>query len=92
MHNLTFSYFCILLYITALPVSDIASHDRYKARGYAGNGVSFYCGVPITTKNGHVIGVYTVTDDKPRNGLSAVELRFMADMAVIVAEHLGMDI
>ncbi len=72
----------------ALVISDIASHDRYKARGYAGNGVSFYCGVPITTKNGHVIGVYTVTDDKPRNGLSAVELRFMADMAVIVAEHL----
>ncbi|KAK5269291.1 hypothetical protein LTR99_006724 [Exophiala xenobiotica] len=72
----------------ALVISDIANHDRYKQRGYAGKGITFYCGVPITTKLGHVIGVYTVTDNKPRDGLSAVELNFMADMAVIVAEHL----
>ncbi|KIX03095.1 uncharacterized protein Z518_06645 [Rhinocladiella mackenziei CBS 650.93] len=45
-------------------------------------------GVPITTRLGHVIGVYTVTDDKPRAGLSPEELRFMADMAIIVVQHL----
>ncbi len=68
----------------ALVVPNIAEHDRYKARGYAGHGVSFYCGVPITTKFGHVIGAYTVSDDKPRDGLTPEELRFMVDMAVIV--------
>ncbi|KIV79285.1 hypothetical protein PV11_06853 [Exophiala sideris] len=72
----------------ALVVGDIAKDERYKARGYAGNGVSFYCGVPITTKMGYVIGAYTVTDDKPRDGLSPQQLRVMCDMAVIVAEHL----
>lgn len=72
----------------ALVIADITKHEKYKDRGYAGNGVSFYCGVPITTKQGYVIGVYTVSDDKPRDCLQADELRFMVDMAVIVAEHL----
>ncbi|EXJ67451.1 uncharacterized protein A1O5_09464 [Cladophialophora psammophila CBS 110553] len=72
----------------ALVVSDISAHENYKTRGYAGRGVSFYCGVPITTKLGHVIGVYTVTDDKPRHGLSATELHFLLDMSVIVIQHL----
>ncbi|KAI1629681.1 sensor histidine kinase/response regulator [Exophiala viscosa] len=72
----------------ALVVNDLAKDERYKTRGYAGNGVSFYCGVPITTSRGYVIGVYTVTDDKPRDGLSPEQLRVMCDMAVIVAEHL----
>jgi signal transduction histidine kinase/CheY-like chemotaxis protein len=72
----------------ALVVSDIAVHDSYKTRGYAGHGVNFYCGVPITTNHGHVIGVYTATDDKPRDGLSATELRFLVDMSAIVMQHL----
>ncbi|KIW65365.1 hypothetical protein PV04_07631 [Phialophora macrospora] len=72
----------------ALVVNDISVHDSYKTRGYAGHGVNFYCGVPITTNHGHVIGVYAATDDKPRDGLSATELRFLADMSVIVMQHL----
>lgn len=72
----------------ALVVGDIATHELYKERGYAGNGVSFYCGVPITTKLGYVIGAYTVTDDKPRDNISPEELKVMVDMAVIVTEHL----
>lgn len=72
----------------ALVVDDLALHDFYKTRNFAGHGVSFYCGVPITTKLGHVIGVYSVTDDKPRNGLSPDELRFLVDMSVIVVQHL----
>ncbi|EHY53530.1 hypothetical protein HRR83_003735 [Exophiala dermatitidis] len=72
----------------ALVVDDLAADERFKSRPYAGKGISFYCGVPITTKLGHVIGVYTVTDDKPRSGLSPDQLRFMTDMAVIVVQHL----
>lgn len=72
----------------ALIINDIAEHPIYKTRGYAGTGVNFYCGVPLKTRLGHVIGVYTVTDDKPRNGLSPDELHFMVDMATIVVEHL----
>lgn len=72
----------------ALIINDIAQHPVYKTRGYAGTGVSFYCGVPLKTRLGHVIGVYNVTDDKPRDGLSLDELRFMVDMSTIVMEHL----
>ncbi|EXJ56862.1 hypothetical protein A1O7_07206 [Cladophialophora yegresii CBS 114405] len=72
----------------ALVVSDIAAHESYKNRGYAGHGVNFYCGVPITTNHGQVIGVYTATDDKPRDRLSATELRFLVDMSAIVMQHL----
>ncbi|OAL36152.1 hypothetical protein AYO20_04566 [Fonsecaea nubica] len=72
----------------ALVVSDIATHEKYKTRGYAGRGVSFYCGVPITTQLGHVIGVYNVSDDKPRKGLTATELHFLLDMSAIVIQHL----
>lgn len=72
----------------ALIINDIAQHPVYKSRGYAGAGVSFYCGVPLKTRLGHVIGVYNVTDDKPRDGLSPDELRFMVDMSTIVIEHL----
>ncbi|OCT49011.1 sensor histidine kinase/response regulator [Cladophialophora carrionii] len=72
----------------ALVVSDIAVHESYKTRGYAGRGVNFYCGVPITTNHGQVIGVYTATDDKPRGSISATELRFLVDMSAIVMQHL----
>ena len=72
----------------ALIISDVATDPRYSSREYAGSGVSFYVGVPITTKSGHVIGVYNVTDDKPRDGISPDELRFMVDMANIVIQHL----
>ncbi|KIW47008.1 hypothetical protein, variant [Exophiala oligosperma] len=72
----------------ALVIGDMTKHEKYWTRGYAGNGVSFYCGVPITTRQGYVIGVYTVSDDEPRDRLQADELRFMVDMAVIVAQHL----
>ena len=72
----------------ALVVCDLATHDVYKTRSYAGKGVNFWCGVPITNNQGHVIGVYTVTDDQPRERLSATELRFLVDMSVIVMAHL----
>ena len=72
----------------ALVASDISAHEKYKSRGYAGHGVNFYCGVPITTNHGQVIGVYTVTDDKPRDSVSATELRFLVDMSCIVIQHL----
>lgn len=51
-------------------------------------GVRFYAGVPITTKAGYRIGVFAVSDDRPRDGLSAAELCFMEDISAAVMEHL----
>lgn len=51
-------------------------------------GVRFYAGVPITTKAGYRIGVFAVSDDRPRAGLTPVEVRFMEDISAAVMEHL----
>lgn len=72
----------------AFVIDDIAQDERFMHREYAGRGVSFYAGVPITTMSGFAVGVYTVTDDQLRPGLSAEELQFMQDMASIVGSHL----
>jgi hypothetical protein len=71
-------------------ISDCREDPRFADRDYVRGepGVRFYAGVPITTKSGYQIGVYAVSDEKPRDGLSANEVRFMEDVAVAVMEHL----
>ncbi|KAH6638707.1 hypothetical protein BKA67DRAFT_528952 [Truncatella angustata] len=77
--------------LAAFVVKDTFEDDRFKHRAYvtAERGVRFYAGVPIVTKQGHSIGVYGVSDTKPRpQGLTVDEILFMQDVAHIVAEHL----
>lgn len=75
----------------ALVVSDMRLDDRFKDKDYVRSdpGVLFYAGVPIKTKSGHRIGVYAVSDEKPRHGLTADELVFMEDVATAVMEHVS---
>jgi hypothetical protein len=75
---------------TALVIPDCREDPRFSFRDYVKSepGVRFYAGVPITTKAGHTIGVYAVSDDHPRDGLSAAEVRFLQDVAAAVMEHL----
>ncbi|KAH8774517.1 hypothetical protein F5883DRAFT_659371, partial [Diaporthe sp. PMI_573] len=74
----------------ALVVPDMRQDDRFKDREYVVRkpGVLFYAGVPIKTKAGHRIGVYAVSNEKPRFGLSVDELIFMEDVAATIMEHL----
>ncbi|KAI0121972.1 hypothetical protein F4814DRAFT_407100 [Daldinia grandis] len=77
--------------IPAFVVNDTLEDDRFKYRAYVTSGASvrFYAGVPIVTKQGHAIGVYGVSDSRPRpQGLSLDEAQFMEDVAQIVADHL----
>lgn len=71
-------------------IPDCRADPRFADKDYVKGepGVKFYAGVPIITKLGHRIGVYAVSDEKPRTGISAAELRFMADVAAAVMEHL----
>lgn len=64
--------------------------NRFKDRTYVKQepGIVFYAGVPIRTKSGHRIGVYAVSSEKPRAGLSIDEMIFMEDVAAAVMEHL----
>ncbi|KAH7119644.1 hypothetical protein B0J11DRAFT_534236 [Dendryphion nanum] len=74
----------------ALVIRDCREDPRFADRDYVKGepGVRFYAGVPITTKAGYTIGVYAVSDDSPRDGLSAPDIRFMEGIAAAVMEHL----
>ncbi|OWY51102.1 hypothetical protein AA0119_g1662 [Alternaria tenuissima] len=71
-------------------IPDCRLDPRFADKDYVKGepGVRFYAGVPIVTKAGHRIGVYAVSDEKPREGISAGELRFMQDVSAAVMEHL----
>lgn len=71
----------------ALVIDDLTKHPDYSSRAYAGNGISFYCGIPILTKDGSPIGVYTLSDDRPRDGLRPNELRYICDLAAVIMRH-----
>jgi signal transduction histidine kinase/GAF domain-containing protein len=73
-----------------LVIPDCREDERFSKRDYVVSepGVRFYAGVPITTKAGHIIGVYAVSDERPRDGLRAAEVKFMQDVSVAVMEHL----
>lgn len=77
--------------LSALVVEDCLDDDRFKSRSYVRSGpnIRFYAGVPIVTEHGHAIGVYAVSDTRPRpGGLTFDQLQFMTDVAKIVTEHL----
>jgi signal transduction histidine kinase/GAF domain-containing protein len=71
-------------------IPDCRLDPRFAERDYVKSepGVRFYAGVPIVTKAGNRIGVYAVSDERPREGITAAELRFMQDVAAAVMEHL----
>ena len=71
----------------ALVMKDMTLDSRFSGREYVGNGATFYAGVPIVSKNGFTIGVYELTDDKPRHGLTVQELQFMQ-----VSLHFHVDV
>ncbi|KAM0342188.1 hypothetical protein ACHAPQ_000171 [Fusarium lateritium] len=73
-----------------LIVSDCRLDDRFKSRVYVQSepGVRFYAGVPIYSRKGYKIGTYSVSDERPRNGLSTEDLKFMQSVAQAVTEHL----
>lgn len=74
----------------SLVVNDLLLDERFKDFPFViGPPHSrFYAGVPIRSPSGHSIGTYCVLDDKPRDGLSDFELRFLKDMAGTVMRHL----
>lgn len=71
-------------------IPDCRLDPRFADKDYVKGepGVRFYAGVPIITRAGYRIGVYAISDEKPRDGITAAELRFMSDVAAAVMEHL----
>ncbi|KAM0553041.1 hypothetical protein ACHAPJ_007587 [Fusarium lateritium] len=75
---------------SGLVVNDCRLDKRFESRVYVVSepGVRFYAGVPIFSRKGYKIGTYSVSDEKPRDGLSIEDLKFMQSVAKAVMEHL----
>ncbi|KAK8024413.1 hypothetical protein PG993_012479 [Apiospora rasikravindrae] len=71
-------------------VPNLMEDERFQTRPYvvAEPGIRFFAGVPIFSRHGHKIGTYTVSDEKPRHGLTMEELRFMQGVAQAIMGHL----
>ncbi|KAK8102495.1 hypothetical protein PG984_015641 [Apiospora sp. TS-2023a] len=75
---------------SCMVVPDLSEDERFQTRPYVVSepGIRFFAGVPILSRHGHKIGTYTVSDEKPRHGLTMDELRFMQGVAQAIMGHL----
>ncbi|RFU26643.1 hypothetical protein B7463_g9706, partial [Scytalidium lignicola] len=75
-----------------LIINDVTQNGKFKDRSFVTNHPSlrFYAAIPISSKAGFNIGSLCIMDDKPRDGLSDVEIAFLGDMAMIIMAHLEM--
>ncbi|GKU08074.1 unnamed protein product [Fusarium langsethiae] len=75
---------------SGLIVPDCRLDDRFKSRVYVQSepGVRFYAGVPIFSRKGYKIGAYAVSDERPRDGLTVEDVKFMQSVAQAITEHL----
>jgi signal transduction histidine kinase len=75
-----------------LIINDLTKDDEFKGRPFVTSRPSlrFYAAMPISTKAGFNIGSLCVMDDKPRDGMSDVEIRFLGDMVITIMAHLEM--
>ncbi|KAF4341837.1 histidine kinase [Fusarium beomiforme] len=75
---------------SGLIISDCRLDDRFKSRVYVQSepGVRFYAGVPIFSRKGYKVGAYAVSDERPRDGLSIEDVKFMQSVAQAITEHL----
>lgn len=74
-----------------LIINDCRLDSRFRDRPYVvqeTEGVRFYAGVPIYSRNGFQIGACAISDVQPRNGLTADELRLLQETAQSASEHL----
>jgi signal transduction histidine kinase len=73
-----------------LIINDLSKDDEFKGLPFVTSRPSlrFYVAMPISTKAGFNIGSLCVMDDKPRDGLSDVEIRFLGDMVITIMAHL----
>lgn len=71
-------------------IPDFTLESEYKAKPYvtAFPFMRFYTGVPIRSDAGHVIGTYSVMDNKPRKGIDEQDLLVLTEIASSIMRHL----
>lgn len=78
--------------VSPLIINDLLQDDKFKDQPFVKNHPSlrFYAAMAMTTKSGFNIGTLSIMDERSRNGLDAVEIEFLQDMALTVMGHLEM--
>lgn len=71
-------------------IPDLSTDKRFQDRAFVTGTpfARFYVGAPIKSPKGIHIGSYCILDDKPRQGISRIELSFLKDAANAVMVHL----
>lgn len=72
-------------------VNDVPCHEELESRPLIKDAsrlsLRFFCSIPIRSQQGSVIGSLAIMDDKPRYGVSALEMNFLEDMAQTTLKH-----
>jgi len=72
-------------------VMDLANDDRFKHMPQIDTHepeTRFYCGVPIRSPKGIIVGSFGITDTKPRQSIDPTLIQFMTDVASTIMQHL----
>jgi len=75
-----------------LVINDVLHSEQFSQRPFAMShpSVRFFAAMPISTTSGVSVGAVSVMDEKPRLGLSQVEVEFLRDISVAIMAHLEM--
>lgn len=78
--------------ISPLIVNDLTLDKRFKERQFVIQRptLRFFVAMPIRTESGFNIGTLSVYDDRPRQGLSEPQKRFLDDVTITIMAHLEM--
>lgn len=71
-------------------VNDLTKDERFCDHSYVTGHPHnrFYVSVPIQSPDDYVIGAVAVLDNKPRDGISSEQERFLSELAATVMDHL----
>jgi hypothetical protein len=71
-------------------IPDLSKDARFEMQPFVCGApyLRFYAGVPIRSPAGHIIGIYSIVDDKPRHDFGERELDILKDLAATVMDHL----
>ena len=78
---------------SALAFNDLQQDETFSKHPYVTDQpyARSYAGVPLINPNGFAIGTLAFIDDKARDGIDKVQLRFMHDVATTIVDHLEME-
>jgi signal transduction histidine kinase len=73
-------------------IPDLSKDPRFENQPFVCGApyLRFYAGVPIRSPAGHIIGIYSIVDDKPREDFGELDLDILKDLAATVMDHLAL--